>query len=387
MIVNIEFLDEEPLENVITSLHYQIDKTIFFGYSDTIEKRKESTENFLKKYCGVSEVVFHPVSRTNLESILKTMRGVVEKERAQKNKVFFDVTGGESLILVTFGILSTELKCSMHMYDVEKQKLVELNRDIKPFMSETAPAREVALNLDSFIEMYGGVINYRLQKENKYVDDPEFEQEILKLWDISSKNPDHWNQFSNFLKGCCRQEEDKKASLKVCLSTRDVLEQLRKNNRFRTPAMLNRLLDECAKAGFLLNVVHENGRYEFTYKNERVKEYLWDAGSVLEMYTFLQERKNSDDCRVGVHLDWDGVIHNQPSLDTLNEIDVLTLNGCIPTFISCKNGNVNQMALYELETVADKFGGKYAKKVLVAPQKLTDTHLLRAKEMGIEVRS
>ena len=36
----------------------------------------------------------------------------------------------------------------------------------------------------------------------------------------------------------------------------------------------------------------------------------------------------------------------------------------IPTFISCKNGNVDQMALYEIETVANRFGGKYAKQTI-----------------------
>ena len=44
------------------------------------------------------------------------------------------------------------------------------------------------------------------------------------------------------------------------------------------------------------------------------------------------------------------------------------------------------MALYELETVAERFGGKYAKKAIAAPQGLNDTHSLRAKEMGIELR-
>lgn len=44
------------------------------------------------------------------------------------------------------------------------------------------------------------------------------------------------------------------------------------------------------------------------------------------------------------------------------------------------------MALYELETVANRFVGKYAKKVLVTAKEVAPGHLLRAKEMGIEVR-
>ena len=58
MIVNIEFLDHEPIENIISSLHFKFDKTIFFGFANVIEERKEVTKNFLKKYCGVKEVSF-----------------------------------------------------------------------------------------------------------------------------------------------------------------------------------------------------------------------------------------------------------------------------------------------------------------------------------------
>jgi hypothetical protein len=40
-----------------------------------------------------------------------------------------------------------------------------------------------------------------------------------------------------------------------------------------------------------------------------------------------------------------------------------------------------------LETVANRFGGKHAKKVLVATKDLTQSDYLRAKEMGIIVIS
>ena len=43
-------------------------------------------------------------------------------------------------------------------------------------------------------------------------------------------------------------------------------------------------------------------------------------------------------------------------------------------------------ALYELDAVAKKFGGKYAKKILVSAKELSDVYLARAEEMGIEVK-
>jgi hypothetical protein len=106
------------------------------------------------------------------------------------------------------------------------------------------------------------------------------------------------------------------------------------------------------------------------------------------MYGFLLESEQDpepSDCRVGVHIDWDGVFHREWGVDVLNEIDIMSIHNNLPTFISCKMGSVDQMALYELETVATRFGGKYARKVLMLAKEVAGGHLERAKEMGIEV--
>lgn len=383
MIVNIEFLDNEPIENVMTSLNFKVDKTVFFGFQNVIEEKKKITERFLKKYCGVKEVVFHPLSENNLNSVTKTMRKVIEQEKAQKNDIFFDLTGGEELILVAFGMMAESFRAPMHIFDIEKQKLTELNDEMAVPISKIAQKQEIRLTLDGLIEMRGGIINYHLQKDLKTLDEPEFVEDIQKLWDISSGHGDKWNLFADFLRRCCEPDEE----LWVNVSGKQVVAALRKINRFRSVRELGKMLKEIATAGVLEMFSHTQEQLCFRYKSEKIKELLWDAGSILEMHTYMEEREGADDCRVGVHLDWDGIIYNHSGKDTLNEIDVLSLHGVIPTFISCKNGSVNQMALYELETVADKFGGKYAKKVIAAPQGLNDTHSLRAREMRIEIRT
>ena len=85
-----------------------------------------------------------------------------------------------------------------------------------------------------------------------------------------------------------------------------------------------------------------------------------------------------------------GTIHNEPGKDVLNEIDVLSLKGKVVLFISCKTGKMGQQqalhAFYELQTVADRFGDKYSKKVLVTARPLGDVYMERVGEMGIEVR-
>lgn len=380
MIVNVEFLDAEPIENVITSLNFQVDKTLFFGYEEVVEKYGEHSREFLKKYCGVGQVLLYVLPRNNLKRILKILKFRLLEEIRQGNQLFFDITGGDSLVLVAFGMLSREIAAPMHMFDVEKGKLIELDTETEGRISQTAPARKVALNLDSFIELQGGVINNRAQKKLKNPHGPEAEEIIRKMWNIASRHQRCWNSFSRFMRSGSPDE-----SMTVRKKTSAVNEFLHAV-RGLTSTKLNEILDDCQDAGILTDVVHNKEQYAYTYLNDAVRECFGDAGSILELHTYVELKEDSTDCRAGVHLDWDGVIHDKSGVDVLNEIDVLLLQEYIPTFVSCKSGTADKSALYELETVARRFGGKYAKKVLVAPQGMSETDLIRAQEMGIEVR-
>ena len=89
----------------------------------------------------------------------------------------------------------------------------------------------------------------------------------------------------------------------------------------------------------------------------------------------------------GVCIDWDG---ETKGADTENEIDVMMMRGMIPVFVSCKNGFVETDELYKLATVAERFGGKYAKKALVASSLDLGSSFgkilkQRADEMGIMI--
>ena len=152
---------------------------------------------------------------------------------------------------------------------------------------------------------------------------------------------------------------------------------------------LTGIIDSLAMAGLLLDVKHGDGSFQFRYKNELIKSCIWDSGSVLELHTYKNLAEDFDDCMIGVHLDWDGVIHEGIGEDVCNEIDVLAIKNGIPTFISCKAGKLNPNttlhALYELQTVTERFGGKYAKKCLVTVSDIAPNYRERAEEMDIEL--
>lgn len=383
MIVNVEFFDENPIENVVTSLNYKVDKTLFFGYESMLEENKRCVEKFLKEICGVQEVEFCIVDDVDLAGIMDTISNVVNHDLELGHRVFFDLTGGESLPLVAFGIISKELMAPMHMYDIQSNKMYEYGYEGSPLLSELAEYDPISLNLDGFISLYGGTINYRMHKDFKDTWSDEDIKDVVDMWNLSRNYKTKWVHYSALFRKFMPDYR-----LNVQVDAKQFLTEINKNKMLGSIATFNQFLDACESAGFLKDVCHENGVYSYTYKNESIKNYFWDGGSILEMYAFLKESHEniSNDCRVGVHIDWDGVIHNMPGKDVLNEIDIMSINDNLPTFISCKIGNVDQMALYELETVANRFGGKYAKKVLVVAKDVAPGHLLRAEEMGIEVR-
>ncbi|MCR5432508.1 MAG: DUF1887 family protein [Lachnospiraceae bacterium] len=387
MVVNYEFLDEEPIENVITCLHYKVDKVVFFGYHDVVEKYRERTAVFLKKYCDVMSVVFHEVSATDLKSVLKTMRAEIAQEKGRGSKVYFDITGGEDLILFAFGMLSKEFGAPVHMFDIGKDRLIEPDPETKTGISKDIVERKIKLDLDMFIEMRGGVINRTLHKRIKNDDDGDFSEDISNIWKVARKHFDYWNPFSDFLRTNMVPDENLEVSEKTAIVTIELRES---RTKLRSLSKLNAIIDDLAACGILTGVSHTAGEYRFCFKNQKIKECLWEGGSILELHTYESEKKNSDDCEVGVHLDWDGVIHTESETDVLNEIDVLSITGNIPTFISCKSGkmgsNQTLYALYELDTVAARFGGKYAKKELVTVHKPSDIYYDRATEMGIKIR-
>ncbi|MBR0090097.1 MAG: hypothetical protein IJP92_00125 [Lachnospiraceae bacterium] len=393
MNVDFEFLSEQPIENVITCLNFRFDKVVFFGYTDTVRKMKKQTRDFLTGHCGVSEVLFFQMKQHDLQQVTEGIRERVREERSAGNKVFFDTTGGEPLLLLAFGIMSREMKVPVHSYEVkEKAKLHLLESTSGESVREIVPEQKIRLDLDMFIRMYGASIEPRRKRKDfptvdiREIEDETFRQMIPRIWNMWKKYAGVWTDFSDFLK----KAHQYGAGLRYEMTTQQALGIIRTIQATHggfTPKIAKAMLEEFHKAGVLGEYRWNENKQKllFAYSSLAVKKCLSDSGSILELYVGQQELEHSDDCRVGVRIDWDGDPHDNPEYDVENEIDVLTLKGYSLCFISCKIGNVSKVALYELFTVANRFGGDYSKKRLVAQKGVTRAEQLRAEELGIEV--
>lgn len=389
MVVLFEFLSDEPMENVITCLNYKVDKVVYFGYHDIVQKWFKKLKAFLVKNCDISakNVIEYELSSKKLPSIISTMRQAIYRELGNGNSIYFDITGGEDLILIAFGKLSYDLDAPMHKYDVLNNKLIEIDEGAENSISQDVEKRVIKLNLDNYIELKGGLINYNLQKSVKDCVDDRFFSYIDKLWGVANKHWDCWNYFSDFM----HSEMDTDSTLTVSRTYSEMVSDFNaKNYKSFSATRMDSLVKELVAEGLICDYYNDGNVYTFRYANQDIKSIIWEGGSILELYTYRLLRDSFDDCRVGIHLDWDGVIHKASDEDVYNEIDVLGIKDNIPAFISCKSGKLGETkvlpAFYELNTVAERFGGKYCKQILYITGNMSKSHKLRAEEMKIEVK-
>ena len=384
MNINIEFFDSEPLENLITCLNFKMDKVIFFGHSDTMtENRIQDTRRALRNICGIEDVEFITVSQKSLYKVLELLEKEITMEMKSGNTCFFDLSGGEDLVLVAMGMLATQYKVSLHKFALPENELYLLTKwDKVPRIDEVVERRDLQLTLDDIIGLHGGVINYRQQKDVKSnLQDKDFADTVKIMWEIANDSQKKWNGLSSVFKECTKYEDD---TQRVRVSVKAMKQALKRIPDIISVKEFGSYLNRLGTQAILEKVSIDEEMIKFSYKNPLIRDCLLDAGCLLELHTYYERMESGrySDCRVGVHIDWDGEINGR-EIDVENEIDVMLLEGVVPVFISCKNGRVNQMALYELDAVANRFGGKYVRKELSATQEITPGYLKRAEEMGI----
>lgn len=126
----------------------------------------------------------------------------------------------------------------------------------------------------------------------------------MNWWNLGHQFSGEWNHFSNFL-------SENTCGLSMNLGVMTVRDNLVTRSTLNI-SKLKRILDASSETGIFHNVIHANGYYRFSYKNEFVKVCLCDSGSILEQYEYLLERNNirNDDCWIGgiligmLYLNW-----------------------------------------------------------------------------------
>ncbi len=378
----IEFFDRESaVENIASALLCSPEKVVFIGGNSRLMKRRAENYKSVIESRGLKvDFQFKSVSRNNLDAIVDVLENVI----SENPDCVIDLSGGDELYLVAVGIIYEKYKdkVKLHRFNIRNNSAVDCDSDGNVCL--TAP---MVLSVDENIKIYGGRVIYTDEKPNstyKWIFDSEFKADIYAMWDICKKNASLWNAQMNTVARLCN---DNLNESKLTLSVN--------SDKIREKLFISKeIFTALEKAGIIKNLMLD-GKFSFTFKNNQIMKCMIKSGQILELLIAViadETEENGEpvynSVLSGVYIDWDGIIQTDSRAEVENEMDVVLMKGMIPVFISCKNGVVDANELYKLSVVAERFGGKYVKKILVASQLdemgyRAEYIRARAKDMGI----
>lgn len=383
----VECFEKAPIENMVSSLASNPEKLIFVGVESEMKKSAAAYQNLLKSKGYNTEIQLRNINKHSLSDIVKVITHIIENE----DDCVFDITGGEDLVILAVGIVFEKFKnikpFKLQRFNLRTGKLIDCDED-----NEISFEGSFALSVNEVISLYGGVV---VPQEPQPLATDSIE-DIDILWEMVCEDPGRWNNTINLLQEfenrSSIQENEKTVLIDFNFLPKPIENITKKFDKFIS------LLKDFSNKGIITDFSFSHNIMKYTYKNLLIRHALKKAGNVLEMKTFFEARNIIEDdqpyftdCLLSTTIDWDGVLHNPCDMekDTTNEIDVVLMKGLIPVFISCKNGRIDGEELYKLNTVANRFGGKYAKKMLIATdferhsKDSVEAYIQRTKDMHI----
>ena len=370
----VEFFDKDAIENVVSSLLCNPDKVVFIGHNrNAINKAINKYKSIALKHGKNVEFVVRTFDRKNLQGIVNVISNVLE----ENGEITIDLTGGEDLYLVAAGMVHNRNpeRVQLHRFNVYNERLQDCDAD-----GNVISMSADTITIEENMEIYNGRVVYDDEipfGTHKWDFNADFRKDIETMWEVCRKNPSEWNSTMTSFDVNDTQDDVDNSGVRI--------DKAKKSFPSVPP-----IFRDLSKDGLVKNIRLQNDRLTFDCKNEQIKRCLTKAGQLLELKTMnmlltFNEESNGelfDDILTGVTIYWDE--SNTLQSNVVNEIDVIAMKGLVPVFISCKNGFVDVNELYKLNTVAERFGGKYARKVLIATEEF-ETLNNRAEEMNIKL--
>ncbi len=384
----VELFEKSVIDNLCSSMIIIPDRIVFVGTS-----KKEMQRVFDEKY-----IRFFGLRRATVETVYVSLDPLDPKsavdtfdELTRKyDDCVFDLTGGNESFIVAAARISErypERGIQLHKFNVKNGTIIDLDLDGKTILDGE---RTPEISVREIIALNGGRVIFDDERvggthvfDDSILDDPL----VDKLWTICKDSDNNWNEAIHYVLDCISKLPNKNMIFnggeeynKVPFSMKEASENIRK--------VLNAIRNEK-----LITIANENGVEMLTFASETVKRCMSKEGILLEIQLYrlakkakMPQKKNDTsppekvftDAMTGVLIDIDG--HEESELT--NEIDVILQRGLQSVFISCKNGDLKTEEIFKLKTVADRFGGKYAKPVLALGTKLDDVKLETIKKIA-----
>ena len=363
----IELYDTSPIRNVLATVMFRPQEMILICPPEVAEdpNQKRSLRDFFAYLNCPVKLTLIPVTLLDAGKTERVLREVLESHQ----DCAIDISGGTDAALFAAGVASGDTP--VFTYSVRKDTFFEIKN--APF-ARSLP-NTVHLDVRSCLMMAGGTL---LPGREDNAGLAEMSDRIDRLFRVYSAFRPQWNRQISYIQ-------------KISSAEPGVLEaggQLREKAGNKNIDADGEFFGALEEAGLILNLQHTDESVSFRFPDERVRFWLRDVGAVLELQVFRACRAAGcfDDVVLSAVVNWQsGKIHRD---SVTNEIDVMAVQGIQPVFISCKTCEIHTDALNELAILRDRFGGKFARAILVTSGmtgKTREPVRRRADKLGIEL--
>jgi hypothetical protein len=366
MRILIEFLCDENIENITPFLYSDFDRVYFIGFDEdgVNGRRAEVLDTVVSGKFG-AEAVFIAVSDKTLSAAYRLLYEMI----GESNEYVIDLTGGHELFSAAAGILagtSDKKNVAIASYDIENG----VEHIQYPELTDNKPVS--GLSVDEMISLSGGAVISKSKTSAEIRSEDRLRNEISRMWDTVKGVTADWNRF-------CSMTNRREGG--------HVTKKLTRGDDRKT---CERLIPLLRKRGIIKNdtiYVDEKGRTYLEYDlcpRAKTTEMYEKSGTVLELYSCLAavECGAFSDAASGVMIDLDGLITKRKG-DPRNEIDLTAVYKNRLVLCSCKCTKPTKEHLYEILTMAEQYGGKYAVPVLICSEQAFEHVKERAREMGV----
>ena len=383
----IECFERDPLDNIATCLSLRADTLVFIGEKEEIDANIEKYRHFFGKRRPLVKILTQTVKYDDINEVIKTLIDIIKSG----DECVVDLSGGDEVVVAAAGAVYAQYK---NEYPITLQRINAKTGDAEDCDGdgEAMMLLDPTITIDELIKLYGGIAVPEALPDDEITVDS-----IRPIWNAVTRDPLLWNRKVGALNDFEKHSGATKTNIHVTINFNQLKNTFAKYEE--KLELLNNLIDDLDEFDIIKIHSRNDGELRYTYRTPFFRRCLRKAGNALELKTLLEAKGLNksgqplfNDCLIGVTIDWDGVLHKSiPGgiKDTRNEIDVMLTSGLTPIFISCKNGDIEEEELYKLNTVAERFGGERAKKVLIATKFLPDNEdskrslLQRAKDMNI----
>ncbi len=378
----IQCFSDSLWDNLAGCLRLRPDKLILLGDRTAMEEPSGQYRRIVRAR-GISvKVELRSVQGLEYDQIAEVLLGILRQEE----DCVIDLTGSDERVTLAVGAvmaLAQDRQVRVQRYDWEKMLDVDCDGDGQVIRGQNA-----WITVPELIALHGGTIHPNSSQPEKGTTP----RELDCLWPIVAEAPKEWNRRISVLREF-ESKSERRNEIKLTLE--ELRNQIR--NYDEKEVLVLELLARFRECGVIWDRSRP-GHLHYGYTSQLLRYCTKKEGNLLEIKTLLEALAVKDgedaffqDGQMSVNIDWDGVINDADRWfpETRNEIDIVLMHGLTPLFISCKNGDIDDGELYKLHTMATRFGGPHARKMLVATDldrgnwKADRSFIMRAADMNI----